>query len=178
MAKGTQPLANQLQEGASILKSLAAQVSPPLEERNIFIVPGNHDLDRSNVTDGAAAILDKADLNAVQKMILEADPDWALSPPDKPFIAMRSRPIVCSVRQRIQGIEPATDRPTILTPFPERISTLALTTALIASLLRDAEARQLPNASSRVLRSIYLDGRVRLGHFPSYQRVTELITAA
>jgi predicted MPP superfamily phosphohydrolase len=76
-AKGTQPVGMQLHEGASILKSIARQVSPPIEDQNIFLVPGNHDIDRSFVTDGVAAILDKADLTTVQKMILEAGTDWA-----------------------------------------------------------------------------------------------------
>ncbi|MGB8418020.1 metallophosphoesterase family protein [Paraburkholderia sp.] len=69
-------LAKQLSDGADFLEKICSIVDPPIRNENVFIVPGNHDLNRGYIS-GMTEVMHKSlDLSKTQEMIREAGRDW------------------------------------------------------------------------------------------------------
>jgi anti-sigma regulatory factor (Ser/Thr protein kinase) len=70
-------LVDQFDYGARFIDALRRSVSPEIEKANVFLVPGNHDVDRNAVTPSDIAWLDKdATLDEVHRMIRDVPLQW------------------------------------------------------------------------------------------------------
>ncbi len=70
-------LQDQYEGVAGFLESVRAAFQTPVPKQNVFLVPGNHDVDRKTVSNATTAYLDglKSE-ETVSKMIHETDQDW------------------------------------------------------------------------------------------------------
>src|SRR6185436_10869213 len=69
-------LAEQFQEAAAFLTAVRKAFKPELSSRDLFLVPGNHDIDRREVLDLETEWLDRQDLQRVERMIKEGGREW------------------------------------------------------------------------------------------------------
>jgi predicted MPP superfamily phosphohydrolase len=95
-----QSIEEQLQEAAAFLEAVRNAFDPPVPLRDLFLVPGNHDVDRRKVSQAQTKWLDdQKDLDPVLQLIRDAGFDWQI-------IMARLGPYLDLLRDRDLGFEP------------------------------------------------------------------------
>jgi formylglycine-generating enzyme required for sulfatase activity len=70
------PLEEQFREAAAFLDAVRHAFTPEVPLRDLFLVPGNHDVDRREVLESQTEWLDRQSLDRVVKMIHGGGPEW------------------------------------------------------------------------------------------------------
>jgi Leucine-rich repeat (LRR) protein len=75
-ADGGKSIHEQFREAHDFLTAVREAFSPVVEQRNLFLVPGNHDVNRAKISKFEIGFLENAQLAEIEKIIQTAGVDW------------------------------------------------------------------------------------------------------